>query len=117
MADITVRIEASGENLARVTAELLELLTTAARLDARPAPGTAPDGAKSGTGLTIGELIVSGALSATSVRAASSVLVSWLQGRTKRKVTLKSGDDEIVIDGTPSRAQQAVVEKWLSERG
>lgn len=117
MADFTVRVEASGENLAQVTAELLELLTTAARLDARPVTGPAPDGSKSGTGLTIGELVVSGALSATTVRAASAVLVSWLHGRAKRKVTLRSGDGEIVLDGTPTPAQQAMVEKWLSERG
>ncbi|WP_329789738.1 hypothetical protein V1227_36770 [Lentzea sp. DG1S-22] len=60
---------------------------------------------------------MTGVLSAASVRAASSVLSSWLQGHAKRKVTLKSGDDEIVIDGPLTRAQQELVEKWLRERG
>lgn len=54
-------------------------------------------------------------LSAASVRAASSVLSSWLQGRAKRKVTLKSGDDEIVSDGPLTRAQQELVTA-LAER-
>lgn len=108
MADITLRVEASGENLARVTAELLELLAAAA-VDARYPRISAPDGAKSGIGLTIGEL----ELSATSAPAAASVLVSWLE-RTRRKVTLTSGDQKFVVDGT--RAQDAV-EKWLTERG
>ncbi|MDX3655952.1 hypothetical protein PV646_01420 [Streptomyces sp. ID05-26A] len=117
MADITLRVEASGENLAKVTAELLELLSADARLDVRQVASEVPGGAKSGTGLTVGELVVSGVLSAASVRAGASVLVSWLQGRAERKVTLKSVDDEIVIDGTPTRAQQELVEKWLRERG
>lgn len=117
MADITVRIDASGENLAKVTAELLELLTNAARVDVRPVPVVAPDGSKSGTGMTLGELAVTGVLSATSVRALASVLVEWARTSAKRKLTLKSGDDSLVIDGTVTRGQEAVVEKWLRERG
>ncbi|MCG8922364.1 hypothetical protein [Lentzea sp. CC55] len=103
-----------ARNLAQVTAELLELLTTAARVDARSVTGSAPDGAKS-AGLAIGELVVTGVLSAASVRAAASVLSSWLQGRAKRKVTLKAGDDEIVLDGPLTRAQQELVTA-LAER-
>lgn len=117
MADFVVRIAASGENLAQVTAELLALLTSEARVDARPVPGPAPDGSKTGTGMTIAELAVTGALSATTVRALASVLVAWTQSRSKRKLTLKAGDEELVIDGTVTRAQQAVVEKWMSDRG
>lgn len=111
MPDITVRIDASGENLARVTAELLELLNNAARVDARPVPATAPDGSK-GDGLSAGELAVAGALSANAVRALASVLVDWAKGQ--RRLTVAAAGEPMIIDATTGTE---TVVAWLRERG
>ena len=110
MADITVRVEASGENLTRVTSELLELLATAARLDARrldaPVDGTARS-------ISFDEFLAFGPVPAERAGVVSAVLAEWAKS-SKRRLTLTSGDDQLVVDGT---AAQAAVEQWLGERG
>lgn len=117
MADITIHVESSDEHQFFTMAELAEELTTGARAELRPAETWSPDGAKTGAGMSVSELVITGVLSASTLRAVSAVLVAWVQGRSKRKLTLKSGDEQLVIDGTVTRGQQDVIEKWMSDRG
>ncbi|MFS8102849.1 hypothetical protein LFM09_37545 [Lentzea alba] len=116
MADITLRVEASGENLAQVTAELLALLTTEARVDARPVTTPAPDGAKSGTGISLG-VIALNLLTRVAERRASAAVATWLEERETRKVTVVSADGQDVFQGNLTRAERVKLEKWLSDRG
>ncbi len=112
MGEVTIRVEASGENLTRVTAELLALLTTAAGPDARRVDAPVDGTARSGPGISFDEFLRIGVPEGTA-GAVSSVLATWARS-SKRRLTLTSGDDQLVVDGT---AAQDVLERWLSGRG
>lgn len=116
MADIAIQVDVSGEPQPFAMSLLAQDLTAGAGARLRPAAGWSPDGSKTTSGMSVTELVVTGALSATTLRAVSAVLVAWVQVRSKRKLTLKSGDDQLVIDGTVTEAQQALVEKWMGDR-
>jgi hypothetical protein len=75
-----------------------------------------PDGAKSGTAAAIGEMVASGVLSAAGLKALSSVVIAFVNRGGARKVTLTHDGDEITLEGLSSKAQQQVVEDWISRR-
>ncbi|WP_158850602.1 hypothetical protein [Saccharothrix deserti] len=114
MADFRLFIDAPGRATS-ATSQLLQELVRAAKADARPAPAEAPSGSKSGAGATIAELVLNGALPAAVAAAVASVVTSFVQRGSARKVTIKTGDDEITVEGVDARSQKALVEKWLRE--
>jgi hypothetical protein len=116
MGDIAIHVETADEHQIIAMAVLAEDLTTGAGAELRPVADWSPDAAKTGSGMSVTELVVTGVLSASTVKAVSAVLVAWVQARSKRKLTLKSGEDQLVVDGAVTQAQQALVEKWMGER-
>jgi hypothetical protein len=116
MSDIAIHAETVDEHRFAAMAVLAEELTSGAGAELRPVEGWSPDATKTGSGMTATELVVTGVLSASTVKAVSAVLVAWVQARSKRKLTLRSGEDQLVVDGSVTQAQQALVEKWLGER-
>jgi len=48
------------------------------------------------------------------ITALVSTLQSWLTRHERSKVTLKSGDDEIVIEGSPAQEQRRLIEAWVN---
>ncbi|ONI82059.1 hypothetical protein ALI22I_38520 [Saccharothrix sp. ALI-22-I] len=114
MADFRLFIDAPGQ-AAPATNQLLQELVRAAKVDARPAPAQAPSGSKSGAGATVAELVLNGALPAAVAAAVASVVTSFVQRGSARKVTIKTGDDEITVEGVDARSQKALLETWLRE--
>ncbi|GAB2998995.1 hypothetical protein [Saccharothrix stipae] len=114
MADFRLFIDAPGQT-ASATSQLLQELVRGAKVDARPAPAESPDGAKSGAGATVAELVLNGALPAAVAAAVASVVTAFVQRGGARKVTIKTRDDEITVEGVDARSQKALLEAWLRE--
>ncbi|WP_053714644.1 hypothetical protein [Saccharothrix sp. NRRL B-16348] len=114
MADFHLFVDAPGQ-AASATNQLLQELVRGARVDARPAPAASPEGSKSGAGATVAELVLNGALPAAVAAAVASVVTSFVQRGSARKVTIKTRDDEITVEGVDARSQKAVLEAWLRE--
>ncbi|MGM1058172.1 hypothetical protein [Saccharothrix sp. Mg75] len=112
--DIRLSVDAPGQ-AASATDLLLQELLRGARADVRPAPADVPEGAKSGAGATIAELVLNGAVPAAVAAAAASVITSFVQRGSARKVVLRSGEDEITVEGVDARSQKAALEAWLRE--
>ncbi len=47
------------------------------------------------------------------ITALVSTLQSWLTRHERSKVTVKSGDDELVVEGSPSQEQRRLIEAWV----
>jgi hypothetical protein len=116
LAQIRLSIDAPG-SAASATNMLLDDLRRHARVDVRHAPTRMPDDAKSGTGMAIAELVVNGALPAAGIAAAASVITAFIERRSARKVVLKSGEDEITVEGLDAKSQKAALEEWLRRHG
>ncbi|MFI9810766.1 hypothetical protein [Saccharothrix variisporea] len=108
-------IDAPG-SAASATNLLLEELVRGARVDARHAPTQLPDGAK-GTGMAIAELVVNGALPAAVAAAVASVITAFVQRGSARKVTIKSGDETITVQGGDKATHKALVQTFLEKHG
>ncbi|WP_433267087.1 hypothetical protein ACQPZF_00535 [Actinosynnema sp. CS-041913] len=109
-------VDAPG-TAASATNMLLEELLRAARVDIRHAPATLPDGAKSGAGMAMSELLLNGAVPAAVAAAVASVVTAFVQRGSARKVVIKSGDDSITVQGGDARTQRTLVEDWLRKHG
>jgi hypothetical protein len=48
------------------------------------------------------------------ITALVSTLQSWLTRHERSKVTLKSGDDEVVIEGSPAQEQRQLIQAWVN---
>jgi hypothetical protein len=49
------------------------------------------------------------------ITALVSTLQSWLTRHERSKVTIKSGDDELVIEGSPAtKEQRQLIEAWVN---
>ncbi|WP_051764553.1 hypothetical protein [Saccharothrix syringae] len=116
MAEIRLLVDTPG-GAASATNLLLQELVRGARVDARHAPADLPEGAKSGSGTTIAELVLNGTLSAAAAGAVASVVSAFVQRGSARKITVKSGEDEISLEGVDAASQKALLEAWLRERG
>ena len=114
MGDIRLTVDAPGQ-AGSATNALLQELVRGARVDARPAPADVPENAKSGAGATVAELVLNGAVPAAVAAAVASVVTAFVQRGSARKVVVRSGDDEISVEGVDARSQKAVLEAWLRE--
>jgi hypothetical protein len=74
--------------------------------------GSAPWGAK-GDPFTWGSLLVG--ISSGSLPALISAVSSWLSRQKQgREVSVKLGDDSLMLTGVSSEDQQRIVEQWLA---
>ncbi|CCH27442.1 hypothetical protein ABZ816_32750 [Actinosynnema sp. NPDC047251] len=108
-------VDAPG-SAASATNMLLDELVRGARVDVRHAPAELPDGAKSGTGMALTELLLNGAVPAAVAAAVASVVTAFVQRGSARKVVIKKGDSTITVQGGDARTQKALVEQWLKEQ-
>ncbi|RKT51948.1 hypothetical protein C8E97_0439 [Saccharothrix australiensis] len=109
-------VDAPG-GAAAATDMLIGELVRGARVDARRAPATLPDGAKSGTGLAVSELLLNGAVPAAVAAAVASIVTAFVQRGSARKVVIRSGEESITVQGADARTQRALVEDWLKKHG
>ncbi|MEV0677089.1 hypothetical protein AB0I60_11255 [Actinosynnema sp. NPDC050436] len=107
-------VDAPG-SAASATNMLLDELVRAARADVRHAPAELPDGAKSGTGLALTELLLNGAVPAAVAAAIASVVTAFVQRGSARRVVIRKGESSITVQGGDARTQKALVEQWLAE--
>jgi hypothetical protein len=91
--------------------DLLDLPVHAAHL----ATSEPPADAKSGTGLALGTLVVSGAFSATTLHALARIVIAWIQRTGVRRVTLSSKGNPLVLEGLSARDQRAVIDTWIAQ--
>ncbi|MBW4719567.1 hypothetical protein [Saccharothrix obliqua] len=104
-------------NAASATNMLLDELVRGARADARHAPAELPDGAKSGAGLALTELLLNGAVPAAVAAAIASVVTAFVQRGSARKIVLRSGDESITVQGADAATQRELVAEWLRRHG
>jgi len=120
MTSLMLTIEADGVDAVRLnqlTGTLhSDLRATGLVTVARPG-GTAPERTKSGTGTTIGELVVSGLLSASTMSALARVLTAYIQRTGTRAVVVKRGKDEYRFTGLSADAQRELIDRFAGRDG
>ncbi|SFQ61305.1 hypothetical protein SAMN05421810_110217 [Amycolatopsis arida] len=107
----------------RETGAELDRLTTALGRELRAVPGVTvarpaaavPDGAKSGSAAAIGQLALTGLLSAGTIAAVAQVVVAYLKRHEGRSVTWQRGDRTITLTGHSTEEQLAVLRSLLAE--
>jgi len=78
--------------------------------------GDVPSGAKSGTAISLGTMIVT--LSDSAVLAAVvGVLRGWVRRGADRKVTIQLGKDRLEIRGTLDEREAGLIARWLDQHG
>jgi hypothetical protein len=101
------------EELATLTrqlrAELLELDVTSIE---EPTVGPPPDGAKGGGAALVGQLLIS--LGPTSVGALIRTIGRWLSQSGARKVTVRIGQDELIVERASSAQQEQLIAAFLA---
>jgi hypothetical protein len=114
MTRLTLIVEADGSDAHR-----LEQLTTTLRSDlvatglvtVTRARSTPPPDTRSGTGMSIGELIVSGVLSTGTMSALAGVLIAHIKRTGARSVTVRHGEDEFRFTGLTEDAQRDLIDR------
>lgn len=77
------------------------------------ASGPAPDGAKSGTAVVAGSLIISGAISAQAVRSITRIVMAAMRRGLAGRIYLEDGDRKIEMENASRDTEQALV-AWLT---
>lgn len=113
MTRLTLAIDAEGVDGSR-----LDHLTRTLQADLR-ATGLvtvtrprvdAPEHTRSGTGASIGELVVSGVLSASTMSALARVMVAYIKRTSARSVVIKRGEDEYRFTGLSEDAELELIQ-------
>jgi hypothetical protein len=73
------------------------------------------EGSKS-AGALLNSLMISGVLSAASIKAVASIAIAFIRRGAARKITLKDGDREFTITD-PSRETEHALTAWLTAKG
>ncbi|MEU6083602.1 hypothetical protein [Streptomyces sp. NPDC047108] len=118
---VSVVIESDGIDLQELDALTRSLEQELALLDAadsvqRPEVESLPEGAKSGTVVTIGTLIVSGVFSRAALQALVGLVGEWRKRAEARRVELTEGDDSLIVEALSPGEQRALIEAWIERR-
>ncbi|NVI92965.1 hypothetical protein HUX53_38280 [Actinomadura sp. BRA 177] len=103
------------DELTRSLEAELKLLDSVTSVE-RPEAGDSPEGAKSGTLMAIGTLVVSGVFSRTALRALVDLVAEWRKRTEARKVELVEGDDSLAVEGLSAKEQRELIDQWLRRR-
>ena len=117
--ELIIRVYAGPDTDDEELAELaLRLRDDLGELDAATVrlarTGTPVPGAKSGDVVEWGTLVVS-MVSSGALTALIKTADSWL-ARQRHGISLRVGEDELVLTGSSTAHQQRVIEQWLSAR-
>jgi hypothetical protein len=106
--------DADVEELARLSRQLRDELLELDLDRVDYAAGQAPDGAKSGTAMSVGTLILT--LSDSAVLAAAvGVLRAWVRRGSGRAVTVQVGKDKLEITGKLDEREADLISKFLDQ--
>jgi hypothetical protein len=108
--DADTDIEELAELTQQLREELLELDVENVNL---LNVGEIPEKAKAVDPVSWGTLLVT-FVSAGGISTLINTLQSWLSRHEQRSVTLKIGDDELVVTGISSNEQQRLINAWIS---
>jgi Effector Associated Constant Component 1 len=90
--------------------QLAKDLRAAGHLAVDPVPAAPPQMAKSGVKDEIAYWIISGAFSATTVRAIRDVIVAYLERTRARAVRVRVGEREVTLEGASATDLAAVTQ-------
>ncbi len=117
MTQLTLTIDPDGvdvSRLAHLTRTLRsDLLSTGLVTVDRPAV-EAPDNTRAGVGVSVGELVVSGLLSASTMSALASVLIAYVKRTGARSVVVRRGEDEYRFTALSDEAQRELIERLVA---
>ncbi|MGW4461194.1 hypothetical protein [Micromonospora sp. NPDC004704] len=80
--------------------------------DLRPDPDPAT-GRKAGEAVSLAELVITGAFSATTLAALTQIVVAFVRRGAARRIVLRDGDRTLTIVDPSARTEQAVAH-WLT---
>ncbi len=105
--------DARAESALRLREDLVNLDLESVRF----APGARPSpGAKSGETVAWGTLLVAVA-SSGALTALVNTVNGWIARQRGGTVSVKIGEDELVLTGASSEDQRRVIDDWLERRG
>ena len=118
---IIVRVDLrSDADLEERAESALSLRDDLANLDVESvefAGGLRPEvGAKSGDPVSWGTLLV-GVVSSKALTALINTANGWLRRQRSGTVSVKIGEDELVLTGASSEDQRRIIDDWLARRG
>ncbi|MEV4625728.1 hypothetical protein AB0J90_05495 [Micromonospora sp. NPDC049523] len=119
-------VDSERADAAATTALLRELRTGAGLGVSRPSPGPDPragsdprpdtdplTGRKAGEAVSLAELVITGAFSATTLAALTQIVVAFVRRGAARRIVLRDGDRSLTIVDPSARTEQAVA-RWLT---
>jgi hypothetical protein len=110
MPHVTLRVDADPVQLDRLTSALFRDVRELALVKVAKGRDTAPEGAKSGTGSPIADLVLTGLFSAGTVTAITKVVLAYLERTKARSVTWIDGDKSVLFTGISSDDQRALAQ-------
>jgi hypothetical protein len=112
---VGVADDAGQRELLAATRTLVEELSSVGRVES--VSSAAPSGAKGLDALDPGSFILTGALTASLLRALVRVVTTFINRRSAETVMMEVDGDIVVIKGGVSgSAQRALVEAWIERR-
>lgn len=101
MTKVVLRVDADAEasRLHQMTSVLFNDLRALGSVSVARAVSDAPDDAKSATGNTIAELVITGLLSASTVGAVRDVITAYIKRTGARSVVWRDGMREVIFTG------------------
>ena len=107
--------DADAEELERLAVQLRRQLEELEVEAVEPVPGdAAPEGAKALDWVVIGGLLVK--LGPGAVAAVVHTVQAWVARDTRRSVTIRDGDRELVLEDATAEQQQQLVDAFLVGR-
>lgn len=117
MATATLRLDAGDVDARRrsqLTKSLFDELRALHLVTVARSERPAPAGAKSGSGQSIAELVISGVLSASTVGAVAKVISAYIERTKARSVTWVQDGREVTLTGI-AKADQSALAAALAE--
>jgi hypothetical protein len=111
MATATLRLDAGdvdAQQRNQLTKSLFESIRALHLVTVARAEQAAPAGAKSGTGQSIAELVITGVLSTGTVTAIAKVITAYVERTKARSVTWVQDGREVTLTGIAKADQSAL---------
>ncbi|MEJ2854279.1 MULTISPECIES: hypothetical protein [unclassified Saccharothrix] len=118
MADLTLRVDVGDgdeRETHRSTAALLTDIRALGLVNVARASGEVPAGGKSGLSPQIAELVVTGALSATTVGTIGRVVIAFVNRAKDRRVKISRGDETWEFTGVSEKDQHVLAQLLSAE--
>ena len=91
-----------------LTQRFAETVRRTAHISADPVMIESADPAKTSASLQVGELVLTGVISASAARSLGSIIRLWISERYASSIKLRRGDVELTITGTPHQVTEAL---------